>query len=91
MKNYMVRVTRPFNDMVEKTEDGIDRPRKVNDIFYCTKERYEFLKSHNVVELMGIDKIETPAEQVENIYKEEVKKASKPKRKKKEVKTDGEI
>ena len=89
MKNYMVRVTRPFNDMVEKTEDGIDRPRKLNELFYCTKERYEYLKLHKVVELMSIDK--TPVEQVVDTYKQEVAKISKPKRKKKEVKTDGEI
>lgn len=87
MKNYMVRVTRPFNDTVEKTEDGKDRPRKVNDIFDCTKERYEFLKSHNVVVLMGIK--QTPVEKVEDEYKNAVKKTTK--KKKKEVKTDGEI
>ena len=81
MKNYKVRVIRPFNDMVEKTDDGKDRPRKINELFYCTKERYEYLKLHKVVELMGIDK--TPAEQVVDTYKQEVTKISKPKRKKK--------
>lgn len=91
MKNYIVRVIMNFNDTVEKNEYGLDTPRKINDTFYCTKERYEFLKEHRAVELLGIEKQQTPVEQVENIYKEEVKKASKPKRKKKEVKTDGEI
>ena len=58
MKNYLVKATINFNDTMEKTEDGKDTPRQINDMFYCDKERYEFLKSKNAVILMGIDKIE---------------------------------
>ena len=57
MKNYLVKATIEFNDTMEKTKDGKDTPRKKNDTFYCTKERYEFLKSKNAVMLMGIDEI----------------------------------
>ena len=33
-------------------------PRKKDDIFNCTKERYEYLKSNSAVILMGINKVE---------------------------------
>lgn len=58
MKNYFVKAIIAFNDTMEKDKDGKDTPRTKNDTFYCTKERYEFLKEHNAVELMGIDKVE---------------------------------
>lgn len=81
----MVRVIMPFNDVVEKTPDGKDTPRKVNDIFDCTKERYEFLKLHNAVELMGIKK--QPTEKVDDMYKDELKK-KKPKSEKRNKTTN---
>lgn len=74
----MVKATINFNDVVEKTKDGKDTPRQINDVFYCTKERYEFLKSHKAVTLMGITKIETPSEAVDRMYTDELKK-KKPK------------
>lgn len=51
MKNYKVKVIKPFIDSVEKVN------RYVNDEFLCTKERYEFLKDKNAVELV-YDKLE---------------------------------
>ena len=59
MKNYIVKAIINFNDTTEKTEAGTDTPRTANvSVWNCTKERYEFLKEHNAVILMGIDKIE---------------------------------
>lgn len=55
MKNYKVKVLFDFNDTKEKTEAGTDTPRRAGDVFNCTKERYEDLKKHDAVMLMGID------------------------------------
>lgn len=60
MKNYKVRALFSFNDTAEKTEAGTDTPRKKDDVWNCTKERYEFLKDHNAVVLVGIDEIKEP-------------------------------
>ena len=60
MKNYKVRALFSFNDTAEKNQDGVDTPRKKDDIWNCTKERYEFLKDHNAVVLVGIDEIKEP-------------------------------
>lgn len=57
MKNYLAKALINFNDMEEKTEMGTDTPRKIGDVFNCTKERYEYLKSKNAVMLVGIDEI----------------------------------
>lgn len=58
MKNYLVKAIRNFNDKEEKNEFGLDTPRKANvSVWNCTKERYEYLKSHNAVMLIGIDEI----------------------------------
>ncbi len=57
MKNYLVKAIIEFNDTVEKTSDGKDTHRPINDVFYCDKERYLFLKEHNAVMLVGIDEI----------------------------------
>ena len=46
MKNYKVIATRYFRDSNEIDKNtGLKIERKVNDEFYCTKERYEFLKN----------------------------------------------
>ena len=53
MKNYKVKAIRFFrdsNEIDEKTGRKIER--KINDEFYCTKERYEFLKQNNAVKLV---------------------------------------
>lgn len=60
MKNYKIRALFSFNDTAEKNQDGVDTPRKIGDVWNCTKERYEFLKNHNAVELVGIDEIKEP-------------------------------
>lgn len=59
MKNYIVKAIINFNDTAEKTKEGNDTPRQMNDIFYCDKERYLFLKEHNAVMLMGIDEFKS--------------------------------
>lgn len=64
MKNYVVRATRYFKDKVENKE------RQVNDEFYCTKKRYEFLKANNAVELVQ------PTEQIEKQFVSKKKKAN---------------
>lgn len=82
MKNYEVKVLRYFTDKIEKEE------RNVGDTFYCDKERYEFLKANNAVELVEI--MEEPKKEIKEETKvvcedKEVEKLfeeSKPKKKK---------
>jgi hypothetical protein len=80
MKNYKVIATRYFKDSNEIDEKtGLKVERKVNDEFYCTKERYEFLKQNNAVKLVEIQ------ETVESVIEEESKEKKvieKPKKKK---------
>lgn len=97
MKNYKVIATRYFKDSNEIDEKtGLKVERKVNDEFYCTKERYEFLKANNavkLVEVLEVQKVEysTLADNepkeietvVTNEIVEEEQKKSKPKPKKK--------
>jgi hypothetical protein len=87
MKNYKVIATRYFRDSSEiDKKTGLKVERKVNDEFYCTKERYEFLKANNAVKLVEvqstIDDIITEEEvqAVASAIVEEVK--PKPKKKK---------
>lgn len=85
MKNYKVRATRRFLDSVDHVE------RKINEVFDCTKERYEFLVScNNAVELVGIQKTidevvkEDKIEEVKEIVKEKpIKKQNNNKKKSK--------
>lgn len=59
MKNYKVIATRFFKDSNEIDEKtGLKKERKVNDEFYCTKERYEFLKANNAVKLVEVFEVE---------------------------------
>ena len=59
MKNYKVIATRFFKDSNEIDEKtGLKVERKVNDEFFCTKERYEFLKANNAVKLVEILEVE---------------------------------
>lgn len=46
--NYKVKVIEAFNDSLESCIRNID------NVFLTTKERYEVLKEHNVVELLEI-------------------------------------
>lgn len=71
MKNYKVIATRYFKDSNETDErTGLKIERKVNDEFYCTKERYEYLKANNAVKLVEVQKnIETA---INEITEEEV-------------------
>lgn len=68
MKNYLVKARINFDDVEEKNEYGCNTKRKANEsTWYCTKERYEFLKSHNAVVLMGIDEIKEEPKSAEEI------------------------
>ena len=59
MKNYKVIATRYFKDSNEIDEKtGLKIERQVNDEFFCTKERYEFLKANNAVKLVEILEVE---------------------------------
>ena len=59
MKNYKVIATREFKDSNEIDEEtGLKKERQVNDEFYCTKERYEFLKANNAVKLVEVLEVE---------------------------------
>ena len=48
MKNYYVKCIIKFDDMEDKTL------REVNDEFWCTKDRYEFLSKNNAVTLIEV-------------------------------------
>ena len=71
MKNYKVIATRYFRDSSEiDKKTGLKVERQVNDEFYCTKERYEFLKANNAVKLVEVQEdIETA---IKEITEEEV-------------------
>lgn len=100
MKNYKVVATREFKDSNEIDENtGLKKERKVNDEFYCTKERYDFLKANNAVKLVEVLEVEKvqystlsdnePKEietVVTNEIVEESKEEVKPKPKKKKSK-----
>lgn len=68
MKNYKVKAIRYFVDKEEMEE------RKANDEFYCTKERYEFLKEHKAVELIEIEVEEEKEETIEKPFKKRNKR-----------------
>lgn len=68
MKNYKVKAIRYFVDKEEMEE------RKVNDEFYCTKERYKFLKEHKAVELIEIEVEEEKEETIEKPFKKRNKR-----------------
>ena len=59
MKNYLVKALRSFDDYegLDVKEGNPFTKRKQNDFFYCTKERYEYLKENNAVLLEGIDEM----------------------------------
>ena len=59
MKNYKVIATRFFKDSNEIDEKtGLKIERQANDEFFCTKERYEFLKANNAVKLVEVLEVE---------------------------------
>ena len=94
MKNYKVMATRYFRDSSEiDKKTGLKVERQVNDEFYCTKERYEFLKANNAVKLVEIQETideaieeeitEEEVQAVASAIVEESKEEVKPKSKKK--------
>jgi len=56
MDNYYVRATRNFDDTQHNGEKRIAGKSE----WWCTAERYQFLKDNNAVELIEIKKIELP-------------------------------
>lgn len=76
MKDYKVKITRNFTDLEEniKRELGTE-----TEVFFCTKERYEYLLSKNAVELLEKVEIVFPVKKVTKI--EEEKTEEKPKKK----------
>lgn len=54
MNNYLVRATRNFDDMEYNGEKRV----KGVSTWYCSAERYEYLKANNAVELIEIKKVE---------------------------------
>ena len=55
MKNYKVVATRKFRDSNEIDPMTYSKKeRQQGDEFFCTKERYEFLKSNGAVTLIEI-------------------------------------
>lgn len=66
MKNYKVIAIKFFKDSTEiDKKTGLKIERKVNDEFYCTKERYEFLKSNGAVTLVEI--VEESKKEIEEV------------------------
>lgn len=59
MEKYLVKTLVQFDDYGGKaiTPENPRIQRKVNDVFRVTKERYTYLKSRNLVFLVGIDKL----------------------------------
>lgn len=61
MKNYKVKALKKFDDYEGKEVNSSNScvARKVGEEFLCDKERYEYLKSFNVIELIEIYPDET--------------------------------
>ena len=55
---YLVRAKINFNDYEGREIRAENKYTKRNkgDLFYCSRERYLYLKEHNAVELMAIEK-----------------------------------
>lgn len=73
MKNYLVKATRGFTDMIENVY------RKENDEFLCSKERYEELAKHN----NAVKLIKAPEEKKEEKIEEKEEKTKQVKSQKK--------
>ena len=59
MERYIVKAVMQFDDYQGK-EISPENPkltRNIGDIFRCNKDRYLYLKSRNLVFLVGIDKL----------------------------------
>lgn len=79
MKNYKVESIMRFTDKVEFVR------RNAGEVFYCTEERYNYLKSKNAVKLIEIvkEKEEISEEVVNEIVDEAVEEGfERPKKKK---------
>lgn len=95
MKKYKVKALFDFDDVEEKTKRLRENNEHPASIWTVTKERYEFLKDHNAVELIEvvdekeIDKKEntteikeTPQEEKDEI-EEEIKEIVKSRKRRK--------
>ena len=88
MKNYKVKALKKFDDYEGQQIGGGNAftTRKVNDIFYCTQDRYEYLKAHNAVELVEVlplpePKTEAPITTTPSFTSKEFTKTTKKKKK----------
>ena len=61
MKNYKVEAIMKFTDKEENTK------RNVGDQFNTTKERYDYLKSHNAVKLVEIEEVVIEEKIIEDV------------------------
>ena len=80
MDNYKVRATRNFDDIQNNSEKRIAGKSE----WWCSAERYEYLKKNNAVELIEIKKVELPKEEPKKEEKivEKPVEVIKPKKKK---------
>ena len=65
MKNYVVKVLKYFKDLEEKKD------RFIGDKFETTKERYEFLKNKDAVELVKVIEEEKEENEEEQFFSKE--------------------
>lgn len=85
MEKYKIKAIINFDDTQVQDKDGKNVKRVANESeWLCSKERYEFLKSHNAVELIEIIPEETKVEkkiekevEVKPIKKTTIKKTTK--------------
>lgn len=82
MKNYEVKAIINFNDIEEN-----DTYRAIGTTWKCTKERYEYLKSKNAVDLVSIDE-ETTETEVTTETEETTEEKPKRKRTKKAIENE---
>lgn len=68
MKNYKVKALINFDDVVEN-----EKRVAGESIFNVSAERYEFLREHNAVELIEIEKTEEPKKEVKTTKKKSTK------------------
>ena len=84
MDNFKVRATKNFDDITVQDEKGRNVKRvKDKSEWFCSKERYEYLKSNNAVELIEVEKVELPQVEEQLESKVEVKPKKKKTSKKK--------
>lgn len=72
MKIYKVKALFEFDDVEEGTRRFNETKEHQASIWNCTKERYEFLKDHNAVELIEVINEEEAKKEKEQEEKKEI-------------------